>query len=276
MCDLDELYSFVTELVKECGILVKNAYSEKKNITLKSSAADLVTETDQKVEEIIISNLKKKYPDHRFIGEESVAAGDKCILTDSPTWIIDPIDGTTNFVHTFPFCAICVGLYVNKTAEIGIVYNPVLEQFYSARKGQGAFCNGKQIQVSGQKDIGQSLICSEFGSGRKPSWIDSKLKTMHNIINVCHGIRSLGSCALAMCMVAAGSADCYYEFGVHAWDYAASALIVNEAGGFVSDPQGGALDLMAQRVICASSEELLKEVIKHIEPVPEQRRDDED
>lgn len=142
MSDLEQYYSVIVDLVKECGVIVKNAYCREKNITLKSSAADLVTETDQKVEEIIISSLKKRYPDHRFIGEESTAGGEKCVLTDSPTWIIDPIDGTTNFVHTFPFCAICVALYINKEAEIGIVYNPVLDQFYSARKGQGAFCNG--------------------------------------------------------------------------------------------------------------------------------------
>ncbi|XP_070573926.1 inositol monophosphatase 1-like [Ptychodera flava] len=131
--------------------VIREAYKLEKRVLTKSSAADLVTETDQRVEKMIISKLKDRFPAHSFIGEESVAAGQHCELTDNPTWIIDPIDGTTNIVHRFPFVAVCIGLVVNKKAQIGIVYNAIQDEMFTARLGQGSVCNGERIQVSGQE-----------------------------------------------------------------------------------------------------------------------------
>ncbi|NXL78939.1 IMPA1 monophosphatase, partial [Leptocoma aspasia] len=119
-----------------------------------------------------------------FIGEESVAAGAGSILTDDPTWIIDPIDGTTNFVHRFPFVAVSIGFVVNKKIEFGIVYSCVEDKMYTARKGKGAFCNGQKLQVSGQEDITKSLLVTELGSNRDPEAIKIILSNMERLLSI--------------------------------------------------------------------------------------------
>ncbi|CAF3892682.1 unnamed protein product, partial [Rotaria sp. Silwood1] len=130
--------------------VVNEGFSITKHVETKGSAADLVTEFDQRVEEILIKKLQEKFPTHKFIGEESSAAGVKTIFENDPTWIIDPIDGTTNFVHGFPFVAISIALAINKQVVIGVIYNPILDLLYSAVHGKGAFRNGRPIKSSGQ------------------------------------------------------------------------------------------------------------------------------
>uniref|UniRef100_A0A8D2AS41 Inositol-1-monophosphatase n=1 Tax=Sciurus vulgaris TaxID=55149 RepID=A0A8D2AS41_SCIVU len=159
-----ECMDYAVTLARQAGEVICEALKHEMNVMIKSSPADLVTATDQKVEKMLISSIKEKYPSHSFIGEESVAAGEKCILTDNPTWIIDPIDGTTNFVHRFPFVAVSIGFVVNKKMEFGVVYSCVEDKMYTGRKGKGAFCNGQKLQVSKQEESGvleqQLLICA--------------------------------------------------------------------------------------------------------------------
>uniref|UniRef100_A0A2I3GE31 Inositol-1-monophosphatase n=1 Tax=Nomascus leucogenys TaxID=61853 RepID=A0A2I3GE31_NOMLE len=159
-----ECMDYAVTLARQAGEVVCEAIKNEMNVMLKSSPVDLVTATDQKVEKMLISSIKEKYPFHSFIGEESVAAGEKSILTDNPTWIIDPVDGTTNFVHRFPFVAVSIGFAVNKKIEFGVVYSCVEDKMYTARKGKGAFCNGQKLQVSQQEGSGvleqQLLICA--------------------------------------------------------------------------------------------------------------------
>lgn len=264
---MDACYQAALDVAKKAAVLIRDAYDAEKRITTKSCAADLVTETDQAVEKLVISTLKAQFPTHSFIGEESVAGGEKCVWTDNPTWIIDPIDGTTNFVHRFPYTCISIGFTVNKKTEIGIVYNPILEQLYTARLGQGAFCNGKKISVTTTTDIGQALVCAEFGSDRDPKKLETKIATKKRVIERCHGIRCVGSAALALCSVAAGHADGFYESGVHCWDFVAGDLVVREAGGVVLDLTGGPLDLMARRVLCASTQQLAEQLVGLVEPI---------
>ncbi|MBN3321145.1 IMPA1 monophosphatase, partial [Atractosteus spatula] len=244
---------------------------------LKSSPVDLVTETDQKVEALIISSIKQKFPSHSFIGEESVAAGAPSILTDNPTWIIDPIDGTTNFVHRFPFVAVSIGFAVNKEIEFGIVYSCIEDKMYTARKGKGAFCNGIRIHVSGQEDISNSLVLTEIGYKKDPEHFKTMMTNMQRIVSIpTHGIRSPGSAAVNMCLVAAGAADAYYHIGIHCWDMAGGAIIVTEAGGVIIDISGGPFDLMSRRLITASSRALAERIAKEIQPFPCGRDDEED
>nr|CAB3256106.1 inositol monophosphatase 1-like [Phallusia mammillata] len=148
--ELDEILAFGTSLARKAGDKIQAAFLQNKNIQTKSCNTDLVTETDQQVEAMIIQDIKQCYPKHKFIGEESVADGLKCELTDEPTWIVDPVDGTTNFVHRFPYVAVCLGFCVNKERTLGIVYNAVSGQMYTAIKGHGAFCNGKPLKVSSE------------------------------------------------------------------------------------------------------------------------------
>ncbi|XP_037537372.1 inositol monophosphatase 1-like [Nematolebias whitei] len=119
-----------------------------------------------------------------FIGEESVAAGESCVLTDEPTWIIDPIDGTTNFVHAFPLVAISIGFSINKQVEVGVVYSCLEDKMFTARRGKGAFCNGQPLQVSDQTDIHHSIISTEFGSNRDPEAVDKMFCSLRNILSL--------------------------------------------------------------------------------------------
>ncbi|XP_053323958.1 inositol monophosphatase 1 [Spea bombifrons] len=270
----EECMDFAVQIARKAGAMVCAALKEEVSVMLKSSPADLVTATDQKVEEMLISLIKEKYPSHCFIGEESVAAGKGSTLTDSPTWIIDPIDGTTNFVHRFPFVAISIGFAVNKQVEFGIVYSCVEDKMYTGRRGKGSFCNGQKLQVSGQKDITKSMIITELGSNRNPEIIKIVMSNMERLLCIpIHGIRAVGTAAVNMCLVAAGGADAYYEMGIHCWDMAAASIIVTEAGGVVLDAKGGHFDLMSCRVIAASSKEIGERIAKELQIVPVQRDD---
>ncbi|KAK2149689.1 hypothetical protein LSH36_442g03006 [Paralvinella palmiformis] len=233
--DLNECFRVADQVAREAGTVIRDAFQEEKRIEIKESIADLVTETDKKVEQMIISKFKSHFPDHSFIGEESTAAGVKVNLTDNPTWVIDPIDGTNNFVHRFPYVAVSIALLVNKKTEIGVIYNPILDQMYTARPGEGAYCNGKRLQCTKTSDISQAMLCSEFGSSRVPEKLDSKFRSMRNVINKAHGMRCIGSAALHMCMVAEGTLDAHFTYGIHIWDMAAGYLVVEEAGGIVID-----------------------------------------
>ncbi|XP_017892486.1 inositol monophosphatase ttx-7-like [Ceratina calcarata] len=158
----DVYYEFVIKLVHDAAQILKTAINTTKTIDEKLGNWDLVTEYDRKIEAVLIDQLRTKFPDHRFIGEESTGK-ELPELTDDPTWIIDPIDGTTNFIHAFPHTCIVVGLAIKKEMAIGIVYNPILEQLFTARKGRGAFLNNKPIRVSKIQDLSKSLVCLESG-----------------------------------------------------------------------------------------------------------------
>ncbi|XP_012595466.1 inositol monophosphatase 1-like isoform X2 [Microcebus murinus] len=271
-----ECMDYAVTLARQAGEVVREALKDEKNVMLKSSPVDLVTATDQKIEKMLISSIKEKYPSHSFIGEESVAAGEKCVLTDNPTWIIDPIDGTTNFVHKFPFVAVSIGFAINKKIEFGVVYSCVEDKMYTGRKGKGAFCNGQKLQVSKQEDISKSLLITELGSSRTPEVVRTTLANMEKLFCVpIHGIRGVGTAATNMCLVATGGADAYYEMGIHCWDVAGGAIIVTEAGGVLMDVTGGPFDLMSRRIIAANSRALAESIVKEIQIVPYER-DDED
>ncbi|KAK9880709.1 hypothetical protein WA026_013035 [Henosepilachna vigintioctopunctata] len=254
---IDSYYEKALSVVKEAGKVIKNEqYNKTKAVDRKSCDIDLVTETDKAIEDLLIKTLSKEYPDHKFIGEESVADGKKVELTEAPTWIIDPIDGTLNFVHEFPHSCISLALFINKEPSIGIIYNPSLEQLFTAQKGKGAFYNGNKIEVSKQCDLKKALIMYELGTSRDHSKIDNVKKNFETLIGIVHGMRSTGSAALNMAMVALGGADAYFEFGTHIWDIAAGELIVTEAGGVIMDPSGGTIDRFSRRMLVASSKSL--------------------
>ncbi|KAK5889700.1 hypothetical protein CesoFtcFv8_015680 [Champsocephalus esox] len=248
----------------ECGVVCA-ALQVERSVMTKSCSVDLVTQTDQQVEQLIIQSVRDKFPTHRFIGEESVAAGEPCVLTDEPTWIIDPIDGTTNFVHAFPFVAVSIGFSVNKQVEVGVVFSCLEDKMYTARRGGGAFCNGQRLQVSSQEDIQQAMVCTEFGSSRDPEVVEKIFCSLRAVLSIpTHGVRGAGTAAINMCLVASGCVEAYYEIGIHVWDIAAGALLVTEAGGVLMDVQGGPVDLMSRRVLAANSPALAERLLQEI------------
>ncbi|KAM9308334.1 inositol monophosphatase 2 [Gastrophryne carolinensis] len=269
-----ECMDTAAQLAQRAGQVVRKALTEEKQVSTKTSVVDLVTETDRLVEELIISALREKYPTHKFIGEESTSVGSKCVLSDCPTWIIDPIDGTCNFVHRFPTVAVSIGFAVNQELEFGVIYHCTEDKLYTGRKGRGAFCNQERLHVTKETGIRNSLILTEIGPKRDPGTLKLFLGNMEKFLKYqAHGIRVIGSATLALCHVASGAADGYYQFGLHCWDLAAATVIIREAGGVVIDTTGGPLDLMSCRVVAAGTMELAQNIAQELQTIDYGRDD---
>lgn len=260
MSSVDVYCSFVLPLIKEAGEEIKNACDIK--IETKDDDFDLVTEYDKRVEEKLIKKLKNKYPNHKFIGEEeSAMSGKIATLTDDPTWIIDPIDGTSNFVRHFPITCISVGLTINKEQVLGIIYNPYMNELYIAKKGGGAYLNGNRILTNNCKDISKSVLNYELSLARNEKHREMYLRRFSKLITTIQGIRSLGCAALSLCYVARGISDAYQCDGLYPWDAAAGVLILREAGGFVCSSNGDEFDLMNPNFIATASKELAEQYV---------------
>lgn len=238
------------EAAKLAGDVIARNFSRPKLVTHKG-AVDLVTETDKECEQLIMQLLKMKFPDHRFIGEEeTAAAGCTPELTGHPTWMIDPLDGTTNFVHGFPFVCVSIGLAIDKEVVVGVVYNPVLNELFSAAKGGGAFLNHDKIQASATDKIGNAVFGTELGYIRDADTVAAVFDRIRSLTSCSRSIRCGGSCALGLCSVACGRLDAFYEIGFGGcWDCAAGSIILNEAGGKVLDPSGKPFAVMSRRVL---------------------------
>ena len=246
--DLKDLINKICLLVKECGKVILNADREKMAIDIKSGVADLVTEYDKNVQEQLAVGLKKILPEAKFIGEE----GSKDELSDDGfAFIVDPIDGTTNFIKDYHHSAISVALLKGKEVVAGVIYNPYLDEAFHAIKGKGAFCNGKKITVSSQP-LSNALIL--FGSSPYDKELFKKtIEILSEYFYKALDIRRSGSAALDLCCVACGRADVYFEMQVSPWDFAAGKLIVEEAGGVVTTLEGSPLSFEGKTSIIAKN-----------------------
>ncbi|CAG0900699.1 unnamed protein product [Cyprideis torosa] len=263
---LEEIHSLVLEVMKKAGALVNSRISSDKIIEEKSDSRDLVTETDRDVESMLKDTLLKNFPEHVFIGEESIGPDGKCHLTEKPTWICDPVDGTMNFIHRFPFCAISLALWIDKAPVLAYCYNSVLNLMYFARVGHGAYLNDKPIKVSGTKALSEALVFSGLPKPvcPKPEITLARQKNLDMLFRKAHAWRNLGGTVMHMCMVAQGAADAFFNFSTHCWDVAAGTLLIREAGGVVQDPDGSPFDVMSRRIMCGSSKELCDELSREL------------
>lgn len=264
--NLHKCLLLVRRITKYAGNLIKSRIDQEKIIEIKdNNAIDFVTETDQEIERYLIKEIKHEYPDHKFIGEESNAVADIGELTCAPTWIIDPVDGTTNFVHGYPNVCISIALTVHCDVELGVIFNPILNMFFSAIRGEGAFLNDKPISVGSANKLSDALVAVEYGSNRTE---ESRSVFNHNVdylAMTAHGIRSSGSAAWNLAQVARGAIDLYMEMGLHVWDMAAGVIIIREAGGTVIDPDGSEFELMHRRILATSSEQIACEVASKLQ-----------
>ena len=245
---MTELINQISLLVKECGQVILNADREKMAIDIKSGVADLVTEYDKKIQEQLKIGLKKILPEAKFIGEEG--SSDE-LSDDGFAFIVDPIDGTTNFVKDYHMSAISVALLKGREPVAGVVYNPYLDEMFSAIKGQGAFLNGKRISVSSQP-LDKALIL--FGSAPYDKHLFKEtLEILSEYFYKALDIRRCGSAALDLCSIACGRAELYFELVVSPWDFAAGKLIVEEAGGVVTALDGKPLSFDGKTSILAKN-----------------------
>jgi len=256
-----DIYIFAVELAREAGKMIRSAFHAPKHINFKGSV-DLVTETDQAVESLVMGRIRTRFPEHTFVAEESVSAGQfEEVLTERPTWLIDPIDGTTNFVHQFPWTCISIGYAVRKRVVVGVVFNPVLDELFSGVRGCGAYKNGARLATSHTDTLKQCLLATGFAYDRSEENIERMMTRFRACVANVRDIRRAGSAALDICYVASGVLDCFYEVGIHAWDVAAGNLLVEEAGGVVSHTDGRLDYDMCKREVLVSCAPLHAKVV---------------
>ena len=231
------------------GVETIESFNSKKLNTREKGFHDLVTDADLATEKVILAILHDEFPDDQILAEETA---DKDSLSDSRTWIVDPIDGTTNFAHNFPVYCVSVALWENRRAKVGVVIEVNRNEEFTAVEGEGAYLNGEKISVSGTSDFRRAFIGTGFPYNDM-SLVDPYLKLFRHLMEEVQGIRRPGAATFDLCCVACGRFDGFYEYSLHAWDVAAASLIVKEAGGVVTDWVGGNGWLFGQRIIAGNS-----------------------
>ena len=226
------------------------------------SPNDFVTEVDHKAEAIVIETLLGAYPGHGILAEES---GSTHGARDSEfVWIIDPLDGTTNFIHGFPFYAVSIGLAFRGQVQQAVVYDPTRNDLFYASKGRGAFLNDRRLRVSRRTRLAECLISTGFPF-RKGDNFKRYLQMLEVVMPACAGLRRPGSAALDLCYMAAGYTDGFFETGLSPWDIAAGSLIVTEAGGLIGNFTGDA-DYLYQREVLAASPKIYAQLVPLLSP----------
>ena len=218
------------------------------SVRYKKNHFDLVTEADLAAQKIIEQTLFEAFPDHRFLGEEGDLTRSAGAASEF-RWIVDPLDGTTNYVHAVPLFCTSIGLARGDEVICGVVYNPMTEEFFSAEQGRGAFLNGDRIRTSSYETLGESLVAVSFPTLTKEDAPD--LLAFLRSVPVCQAIRRTGSTALNLAFVAAGRFDATWSYQCHPWDIAAGTILVREAGGVVTEPDGGPVSLEDPSPVCA-------------------------
>ncbi len=253
----------VKNIALEAGKIVREGFFANKEVTHKG-LVDLVTDYDVRTEDFILDALKKDFSDYTLVGEESHNGTyhyEKAIY-------IDPIDGTTNFVHGIPHLAISIGIWEHGTPLLAVVYNPILDELFWAVEGEGAFKNGSKLSVSTQVELQQSLIATGFpyakvNRGLEYHWV---IQSLTDLLPNIRDIRRLGAAALDLCYLAEGKTDGFYEIDLKPWDVAAGILILLEAEGRVSNSSGGVFDFDDKGVV-ASNGKIHAQLLEYLEPI---------
>jgi myo-inositol-1(or 4)-monophosphatase len=246
------MHPMLTTAVKaarKAGSLITRASFDLDRLTVRTKRQnDFVSEVDDAAEEAILSILKGAYPSHGFLAEES---GEKDAQAEY-VWVVDPLDGTTNFLHGFPQYCISIGLLHRGTPAQAVVYDPNRNELFTASKGSGAFLNDRRIRVSRIDKLQNALVATGFPF-REVGHLDDYLRMMKNVILASSGIRRPGAAALDLAWVAAGRTDAFWEIGLSPWDMVAGALLVREAGGLVGDLEGENRHLETGRIVATNA-----------------------
>ncbi|MCL4368119.1 MAG: inositol monophosphatase [Actinobacteria bacterium] len=216
---------------RAAGAVLLEEFGNERHIEYKG-IIDLVTDADRRSEQTVVSMLREHFPDHQILAEEGTSGG----TSPRYRWIIDPLDGTTNYAHRYPHFAVSIGLERGGEMLIGVVYDPVLDELFTAQAGSGAFLNGRQLRVSRSEPLQRSLLCTGFPYDH--SFLKASLRRWDQLVRDAQAVRRDGSAALDICYVAAGRFDGFWEDHLFPWDMAAGMLIAREAGGSVTDYQG--------------------------------------
>ena len=228
------LLNIAVRAARKAGSIINRASLDGGGLNVRSKRAnDFVTQVDQAAEQAIIDTVRKAYPEHGFLAEESGASGEKAEYV----WIIDPLDGTTNFIHGFPQYCVSIAVQHRGALAHAVIYDPNRNEIFTASKGRGAFLNDRRIRVSPQAKLDSALVGTGFPF-RELTRLDLYTRQLQTLMKTCAGVRRAGAAALDLAYVACGRLDAFWELGLSPWDMAAGALLITEAGGLVGDLQG--------------------------------------
>ena len=237
----------VIEIAKEAGAIAREGFGKKIKVETKGSLTNLVTEYDKKSEEAIINFVKKEFPSHSILAEESGAQNN----TSEYMWFIDPIDGTTNYAHGLPIFSVSIGVQKDDEIICGVVYDVMRDVIYSAEKGSGSYTNGKKNKVSTNDDLRKSVLVTGFpyNAAENPDYCFERFIAF---LKNSRAVRRLGSAALDMCYVAEGVFDGFWEVSLNPWDMAAGKIIIEEAGGLITDFNGNKRSVFGKQLLATN------------------------
>jgi myo-inositol-1(or 4)-monophosphatase len=231
---MQPLLNIAVRAARRAGDIIVRAIPRLDAVEIHSKGRnDYVTEIDRAAEADIIETIRRLYPDHAFLAEESGSSGDSEVV-----WIIDPLDGTTNFMHGFPTFAVSIAAQVRGRVEHAVVFDPMRQELFTASRGDGAQLEGRRIRVSKQSTLDGALIATGFPYRADSPWLDEYLAMLKAVMTKCAGVRRPGAAALDLAYVAAGRVDGFWELGLKAWDTAAGTLLITEAGGRIGTLTG--------------------------------------
>lgn len=245
--DYEAELELAVALAEEAGELLRDALNVARHVEFKG-ATDLVTDADRASESLISGRIVSAFPDDVFLGEETGASSDD--VRTGRVWVVDPLDGTTNYVHGFPIFCVSIGLLVDAEPVVGAVNAPMLGETFAAAKGRGATLNGDPIEVSATADLRDAMVCTGFPYDIARRHLNIPAWARFNELT--RAARRTGSAAYDMCCVASGRFDGYWERDLSAWDVAGGSIIVTEAGGALSDYRGESLDLFGGEIVAAN------------------------
>jgi len=240
-----EFLPFIESVARDAGALLLRYFRERVEIEYKGDV-DLVTVADRESEKLIVARIRERFPQHDILGEEGTRQESGAEFK----WYVDPLDGTTNFAHGFPVFCVSMGLERKGERIAGVLYDPTRDELFAAEKGSGATLNGKPMHVSKVAKLNEALVATGFPSHKRHK--NPNIHFYHQITLRTHGVRRAGSAALDLAAVASGRVDGFWEFNLNPWDTAAGVLLVEEAGGMVSDFSGGPFHI-SSREVCASN-----------------------
>jgi len=246
------------EAAREAGALLRSRVATDTDYDIKGSQHDLVTETDHRAEDLIIEHISSAFPNDGILSEERAPHQ----LDARYRWVIDPLDGTTNFAHGIPFFCVSIALEDEGALALGVLYDPMRDELFTAEAGRGAYVNGRPLRASDVDELRRAVLATGFP--HEPQMRRANMSNFERFVPITQGIRRIGSAALALAYVAAGRLDGYWDLNLNRWDLAAGALLIQEAGGRVTNGRGEALGIDEGHIV-ASNDRLHGELLRHLE-----------